>query len=49
MLYNNKMIMGKMISRPDTETGVTTALANTANEMKELVKSFNEMIKEQVI
>lgn len=48
MIYNNKKIMGKMISRPDTETGVTTALANTANEMKELVKSFNEMIKEQV-
>ena len=29
-------------------TGSTTALANTANEMKNLVKSFNEMIKEQV-
>ena len=29
-------------------TGSTTALANTAYEMKNLVKSFNEMIKEQV-
>lgn len=29
-------------------TGSTTALANTANEMKNLVKSFNEKIKEQV-
>ena len=29
-------------------TGSTTALANTVNEMKNLVKSFNEMIKEQV-
>ena len=29
-------------------TGSTTALANTANEMKELVKSFNEKMKEQV-
>ena len=29
-------------------TGSSTALANTANEMKKLVKSFNEMMKEQV-
>ena len=29
-------------------TGSSTALANTANEMRKLVKSFNEMMKEQV-
>ena len=29
-------------------TGSTTALADTANEMENLVKSFNEMMKEKV-
>jgi hypothetical protein len=40
--------MTQLTVRPDAETGVTTALANTANEMKELVKSFNEKMRKQV-